>query len=84
MYTQLSIDNDGATSSHFLCKNGKTIARSHRCLYNTNANGFLVGCRDASHLEQCGKFFDAAALSIDTIPGPTFTKHLTVSGWLSR
>ena len=39
----------------FLCKNGKSYNASDHCLYDTDAFGIMKPCRDATHLQNCGK-----------------------------
>ena len=37
----------------FLCANNASVSLSNRCLYE-KVDGLLTGCRDASHLIDCG------------------------------
>ena len=38
------------------CGSGQFIDQRHRCMYDVNALGDVLGCRDVTHLEQCGEF----------------------------
>ena len=37
------------------CQNGQSYTEADRCLYNQDPYGALTGCRDATHLQNCGK-----------------------------
>ncbi|XP_072039547.1 uncharacterized protein [Amphiura filiformis] len=43
-------------STDLQCKNGAYVKGNNRCTYQFNALGYPVGCRDATHLENCGDF----------------------------
>lgn len=41
----------------FICDiNGKQIPETMKCIYDTDEIGFTVGCRDGSHLNDCGLY----------------------------
>ena len=37
------------------CKNGACVDKAYRCLYGRDRYNFPIGCRDATHLANCGK-----------------------------
>ena len=37
------------------CKNGGCADSTQRCIYGYDVVGFPLGCRDATHLLDCGK-----------------------------
>ncbi len=41
------------------CKNGACLEETQRCLYGKDKYGFPIGCRDATHLQDCGKLYTA-------------------------
>ena len=38
----------------FHCNNGASISSKQLCLYDRDFHGVLLGCRDGSHLQECG------------------------------
>ena len=40
------------------CKNSQRYPQTWRCLYDTDRVHIILGCRDAAHLENCGKHID--------------------------
>ena len=42
------------SSNEIRCKNDVCADASVLCLYDFDDGGFIIGCRDATHLEQCG------------------------------
>ncbi|XP_072017119.1 uncharacterized protein [Amphiura filiformis] len=42
-------------SGKMRCKNGGCVDWQHRCQYNRDQYGLPMGCRDATHLEDCRK-----------------------------
>ena len=37
------------------CKSGNSVSSTTKCLYNIDKYGYMTGCRDATHLEDCGR-----------------------------
>ena len=40
-----------------LCKSGVVVPSTQRCLLDIDEYGDVIGCRDLSHLDHCGKFY---------------------------
>ena len=49
-----SLTDASYQSDDFRCKDGATVPGSLRCIMDIDIYGDLSGCRDMSHLEQCG------------------------------
>lgn len=47
-----------AVSDDFLCRSGKIVPMSQRCILDYDVYGDVTGCRDLSHLDDCG-IYDA-------------------------
>ena len=41
-------------NNDIVCKNGACADERYMCLNDKDKYGFLLGCRDATHLEDCG------------------------------
>ena len=37
-----------------VCRNEHTTSMDHKCVMDMDINGDTVGCRDLTHLEDCG------------------------------
>ncbi|XP_072021058.1 uncharacterized protein [Amphiura filiformis] len=48
--------NFTCTNGRLSCKNGACVDPQYQCVYNKDRYGFMQGCRDATHLENCGDF----------------------------
>ena len=48
MHKNMSVDN-------FLCDDGNLYKYGQHCVMNVNEYKDVVGCRDLSHLQKCGK-----------------------------
>jgi hypothetical protein len=48
MHKNMSVDN-------FLCDDGNLYKYGQYCVMNVNEYKDVVGCRDLSHLQECGK-----------------------------
>ena len=53
--SDIHLTNFTCYSDQIRCKNGACVDQEFRCLYDEDVYGLLTGCRDASHLENCGK-----------------------------
>ena len=51
----LAIPDVDSVVPKFGCANLASISLEHRCLYEKGESGLLIGCRDASHLVDCGE-----------------------------
>lgn len=40
----------------FLCRSGKIVPIAQRCILDYDVYGDVTGCRDLSHLDDCGIF----------------------------
>jgi hypothetical protein len=46
-----------AVDDNFICDiNGKHIPKTMRCIHDIDETGFPIGCRDGSHLNNCGMY----------------------------
>ena len=50
----------------FQCANGASVGIEHRCVYQGGEFGVLLGCRDASHLVDCGENHSRACIGMQS------------------
>lgn len=43
----------------FLCRSGKIVPIAQRCILDYDVYGDVTGCRDLSHLDDCGIFLSS-------------------------
>ena len=61
------------TNDQIQCKNGVCTDSSNRCLYETDKYGWTKGCRDMTHLQNCGKY--GQILSQTNVIGQHYVIH---------
>ena len=59
-------DTSTCASEHIRCNNGACVNATYNCMYGIDGYNFPIGCRDGTHLLDCGKlnyFFESIKLS---------------------
>lgn len=78
-YLQTNFSCDSRTQ--FLCKNGQCIESAELCLMEYDKYGIINGCRDVTHLQDCGKY---NICSTAYLSGPFFSTicwHIRALNW---
>ena len=69
------------TEAALHCKNGAMHHASDRCLYDVDDFRILKGCRDATHLENCGRHFLLLKIKLISF---LESKTINISTYLSK
>lgn len=63
-----------AVNVDFLCRSGKIVPIAQRCILDYDVYGDVTGCRDLSHLDDCGIFLSSENMYI-------YKKNTVIAIW---
>ena len=63
----MAITGFEANETKLLCNNGAPYDTKQSCLYDRDQYGNLIGCRDATHLQNCGMYKMVVVVAVEVV-----------------